>query len=291
MTCCARKRNNRFPRMRGILLLVAAGLLAMDVARGAAPPDGNPAMAGERVPGPVPTGWAEAEGLRTMAGDSLDLQARIFDSPDYQMELLVPGEGATVFVLDLTAKSVRTLPRKDLVWSGGRPTPDLTGTADAGLLAIQDGVIAFTLGGVSWKIQPEPPVVGPVTLEQLMQAKPEYGIIASRYRPDPAAIRALRTLTVKTEIVIFFGTWCNYCKRWLPRFLATLEAAANANIDAEFIGVSETGGEPKAALAQYKVTETPTFIVLQGGQQIGRIENEPSAASIEEDLVRILGLR
>ncbi len=91
--------------------------------------------------------------------------------------------------------------------------------------------------------------------------------------------------------MVFFGTWCGFCKRWLPRFLATLDAAANPDIQVRFIGVSETGGEPKADIKQYRVTETPTFIVRQDGREIGRIEAEPTSASIEEDLAAILKLR
>ncbi len=235
--------------------------------------------------------WAEAEGFRIMMGDSLDPRAHLFNSPDYQQELVLPGSG-DIFLLDLKAGSVRILPRKAMVWTDGRLTPDLSvGARNGGAFHSDQGVVVFDANGLTWRVVPEPALVGPISLEALLQAKPEYVFAAKQHEPKRDAVDALRRLDVDTHVVVFFGTWCTFCRHWLPRFLKTLEVAANPRITAEFVGVSESGGEPKDAIARYKVTETPTFIVLQGGKEVGRIENEPNKGSIEEDLVGILRIR
>jgi thiol-disulfide isomerase/thioredoxin len=235
------------------------------------------------------TGWDEAAGLQVMKGDSLDPGARIFDSPDYQQQMVVPGTGGQAYVLALKTQAVRALPVKSLSWtSDDKPAPDLSAAADAGQFLSDAGTISFTIDGTDWKIQPEPPLIGAVTPQELRADKPDYVHAAARYNPDPAAVKALKGVTTDTRIVVFFGTWCTYCKHWLPHFLKTLEVVGNPHITAEFFGVSEDQLEPKDALRQYGASSTPTFVVLQGGKEIGRIVENPEV-SVEADLAHILG--
>jgi hypothetical protein len=237
------------------------------------------------------TGWDEAAGLQVMKGDSLDPDARVFDSPDYQQQMLIPGGGGLAYVLALKTQTVRALSVKAVSWtSDDKPSPDLAAVADAGRFVSDGGTISFSTDAAEWRIQPEPPLLGAVTLQELRAAKPDYVHSATRYKPDPAAIAALKGVATDTRIVVFFGTWCTYCKHWLPHFLKTFEAAANPHLTAEFFGVSEDQLEPKDALRQYAVSSTPTFVVLQGTKEIGRIVENPEV-SIEADLAHILGAR
>ena len=89
------------------------------------------------------------------------------------------------------------------------------------------------------------------------------------------------------QIDVFFGTWCSYCKHFLPGFMKTIEAAANKSITVRYIGVSEDMSEPEAALTAAAVTRTPTFVISSGGQEIGRIVEKPKE-TIEEDLALLL---
>ncbi len=233
--------------------------------------------------------WEEAAGLEVMSADTLDAHGRIFDSPDYQQQLIVPGAGTDAFLLALKTKTVRILPQASITWTDDEPVPDVASGADTGTFDSDNGVVSFAAKGIAWKIEPEPPLVGPVTLEKLVGEKPDYQYAADRYTPMPEAIQALKGLSADTHIVIFFGSWCTFCKHWLPRFLKTMEETGNPKITTEFYGISEDQTQPKDVIDQYRVVKTPTFVIEQGDKEIGRIEEEPSV-SIEADLVKILDL-
>ena len=235
--------------------------------------------------------WEESAGLQATCADTIDASARIYDSPDYQQQMLIPGQGEDAYLLSLKPRTVQALPKTALHWNEDDALlPDLSTASDAGSFERLGEIISFTADGRNWTIQPEPPLVGSMTLEKLLAAKPDYERAAERYTPDPASVKALKGVTTDTKIVVFFGTWCTYCKHWLPRFIKTLEVVKNPKITAEFAGMSEDQTEPRALISKYNVTQTPSFIVLQGGKEIGRIEERPEE-SMEGDLARILTAR
>jgi thiol-disulfide isomerase/thioredoxin len=242
---------------------------------------GNPSRA-------VP--WEESMGLQAVADDTVDADARIFDSPDYQRQLLLPGPAEDGFVLELKDRTVRRLPAVAIDWTPeGLPVPDLAKGVDAGGFFLLEGIVEFEADAV-WSIRPQPALVGAVTFDELRRQKPEYFHAAAKYRPDSTAVRTLRAVTGETRIVVFFGTWCLICKQYLPHFLRTLEAAANPRISAEYVGVTEDHRQPAELLEKHGVETTPTILVLQGGREIGRITEEPDD-SVELDLALILGGR
>jgi thioredoxin 1 len=231
--------------------------------------------------------WDETLGVEAALDGSVDALARVFDSPDYQKQLLVPGSGKEAYVLDLKSRSVAALPVSAVTWNeedqavpGGMPG------RGAGSLNKLDGVITFEAGGSTWTIRPAPPMVGPITLESLRKAKPDYVALAARYTPDPAAVKTIAAAR-DTRLVVFFGSWCSLCKKYVPRLLKTLEAAKNPNLPVEFCGVTEDHQEPKDMVTKYGISTTPTIIVLRGGKEIGRISENPDE-SVEADLALIL---
>jgi thiol-disulfide isomerase/thioredoxin len=260
-------------------LLLTAMLLA---AAGSA----GPAL-GQTAAQPKP--WDESAGLQLLCADTLDTAARVFDSPDYQKQLIVPGGGASAYVLGLKALSVQVLPKKALRWDDNdMPIPDLAQGVDAGSFLRDADVITFAVEGSDLKVQPEPPLIGPLPVQKLLDNKPDYVHAAARYVPDAPSVKFLQGVGTETRIEVFFGTWCRFCKHWVPRLLSTLEAAKNQKISAEFVGMDEEQTQPADLIKKFGVTQTPTFIVLQGGKEVGRIEEKPQV-SVEADLARILG--
>lgn len=236
-------------------------------------------------------GWEESAGLRCVVSDSMDPGARIFDSPDYQQSLVVPSAGDHAFLLALRSQTVRSMPKSSLQWdSAGRPAPNPADGEDAGGFLSQEGSMLFTAGDETYAIEPEPPLVGELTLEKLRAAKPDYVYAAERYTPDAKAIAALKGVTQDTQFVVFFGSWCSHCKHWMPGFLKTVEAAANPHVSVAIYGMNEDQTEPAAAMRKYGTSRTPTFIVLRAGKELGRIEEEPTG-TVEGDLAQILGAK
>lgn len=232
-------------------------------------------------------GWGESLGLEAVAGDSVDALARIFDSPDYQRQLLLPGGGGPAFLLGLKDQVVKVLPRAAVAWTAeDLAVPDVARGKDGGKLSKLAGEVTFDAGGESWTIRPAPPLVGPITLEALRKAKPDYVRLADKYTPDPGAVKTIASAR-GTRLVVFFGSWCLLCKKAVPQLLKTIEAAKNPGLALEFYGVTEDHGEPKDPIAKYSISTTPVFIVVRGGKEIGRITEKPDV-SVEKDLALIL---
>ncbi|MEO1172093.1 MAG: thioredoxin family protein [Myxococcota bacterium] len=138
--------------------------------------------------------------------------------------------------------------------------------------------------------EPEPMLTGAIDVGELA-ASPynqwfESGFDA--YAADPATVEALQQAIGDSEVTVFFGTWCGDSQREVPRMARIL---SELSLKAQWIAVDHVdgaykrspGGEEKG-LEIYRV---PTFIVRQGGRELGRIVEFP-VVSLEEDLLAVL---
>lgn len=231
--------------------------------------------------------WKEASGYDFFVSAAEDGEARVFQSPDYQRLLVVPGDGDFVFLLNLKSKGLEMQPRASVSVSAEGAVLASDRGAPSGTFTQQGSDIQFKSPLGEARLAPEPPILGAISLETLLARKPEYAALARQYTPNGAALSLLRTSKRPLEIVVFFGTWCSYCKKWLPRFIRTIQDVKNPAITVRYFGVDEDHTQPEAELTKYGVRKTPTFVVLSGGVEIGRITEEPTK-SMEQDLSLIL---
>lgn len=264
---------------RRIVLLLAV-LLAPACARAEDPKPGA-------APRKTLPAWSESAGWDLYRGGVEDGEARVFQSADFQKYLILPGAGDQVFVLTLKSKEVGRLPRTAVTVAGEALTLGAEAPAAEAPFTRKDSDILFTGGGVAFRLTPEPPLVGEISRADLLHKKRDYVAAARAYKPKSGAVSLLKNVSQPVEVVVFFGTWCSYCKEHLPRFLKALEAAGNPNIKTRFVGMSEDMSQPEALLNEYGISKTPTFVVSMGGKEIGRIVEEPKGA-IEEDLALLL---
>lgn len=287
------------PGRAGLVLLISALVFAGSAcaqkkggeAAGSAPGASTPARASQgsptRPPADAPL-WPPVSGYELHVGVAKDPGARVFRSPDFQKLLVIPGKGETAFILSLKQKDVTGLPRTGVavVEDGVQLVPGVR-PGPAGGLVKQGSDILFKSGSVDFKLCPEPELVGEIALDTLLEKKPEYAQEAAAYRPGAAAVGIIRNAQRPVEIVVFFGTWCTYCREQLPRLIKTLQDAANPRIKVRYIAVDEELSRPDDLIAEYEINKTPTFSVRAGGEEIGRIEELPEK-SMEEDLALIL---
>lgn len=238
----------------------------------------------------APEPWTEAAGLQVIIADQIDGSTRLFDSPDYQHTLVIPEESEAAYVLELKSQSLHQIPMDAIAWTkAGLPIPDLTRSEAIGMFMNLEGDLSFDHGDQIIHVVPEPPLVGQITEAKLRESKPDYAHAALKYAPEAAALATLRKMPPNVEVKVFFGTWCSYCKHWVPHFLRLRDELAATKWTAEYYGMSEDQSEPGDVLGKYDISKTPTFVVLRDGKEVGRIEEEP-IISMEADLVRILGL-
>ncbi len=227
------------------------------------------------------------------AGDDSDespSRGEVFDSADYQHLLLIAPPWPEALVLTLSTGDVHTFPAASVLGEDGRPRriDPAAGAWVASFTTHGDGRITFGTTDLDYTIEPAAPLVGEVSVQVLFNRQPVYARGAAAYRPDPAMVARLAGIAADVEIVAFFGTWCQVCKKHLPALISTIDHANNPHLQLRPIAVSEDGAEPAdwidACGAGYA---TPTFVVRIDGEEIGRIEEEPRG-SIEANLVQIL---
>ena len=285
----------------GHALALLVTCLAGAVASGAqTPAAGTPApvRGGSDADAPYWIENAELEAVRRPSadaaaqspGDAAPTRGEVFDSADYQFLLLVGPTWEEALVLSLGASEVRAFPAGEVVGRDGRPrrVDPAAGRAVAGFTSHADGRITFEATDHDYAIEPAAPLVGEIPIAALFARQPVYERRARGYTPDPVALAKLAGIAEDVEIVAFFGTWCQICKKHLPALLSTIDHAGNPHLKLTLIAVSEDGAEPadwiEACGAGYA---TPTFIVRVDQAEIGRIEEEPRV-SVEGDLVEIL---
>ncbi len=92
----------------------------------------------------------------------------------------------------------------------------------------------------------------------------------------------LQTDSIKIDV--FFGTWCEDCHKWLPRFIKTAE---HHSLYYELYGLNTKKSSEKGYEKDKNIKRVPTFIVYKDGKEIGRIIESP-VVSLEDDLYKII---
>jgi thiol-disulfide isomerase/thioredoxin len=90
-----------------------------------------------------------------------------------------------------------------------------------------------------------------------------------------------------TEVLVFYGSWCGDSRREVPHFLRIAEVAGIDRRQIVFISVDRSKSDRNGEAAKYNLQRVPTFVLLKGGREIGRIVEAPQT-TLEGDLVRIL---
>lgn len=243
------------------------------------------------APTAVAETWQQNISMLVQTDGKPDGLASVYDSPDYQQLLLHFDGKPSAFVLNLGDGTVYGCP-------GDSIRTDQEGNALLGLFKMdfvsdlerKDAVLSFTTGGHSIAVQPIPPLIGPAPLQRILEIKPAYAHAAQTYKADPTKIAAIKSVSTDTEIRVYFGTWCLLCKRVVPYVMRSIELAANPRIKVTYVGVDEDVKEPAADIAKDHITKTPTIIVLQGGIEVGRIE-EKVETTVEGDLAQVLSTK
>jgi len=180
-------------------------------------------------------------------------------------------------------KNVRTLLATSALFFSAQMLP-MAVSANSGC-AFEKGQEGFM--ATCSKEEQEVILTGVIQPQTLASELPGYADGFANYSVDTNAIAALKAIKTPTKISVIIGTWCPDCHRETPHFMRIIEAAANPNIEVEYIGVDRNKQDPEGLAAKYAFSRIPTFIVQQQGKEMGRIVERPTV-SLEIDLVEIL---
>lgn len=130
---------------------------------------------------------------------------------------------------------------------------------------------------------------GPITKEGLkkMPYKIWFNTNYKTYIVDTETLKNIRKRKLKDlKVIAFMGTWCHDSNREIPRLIRVMEELGIEG-QLELYGVDVNKTSLKEREKAYGLEKTPTIIILQKGEEIARIMEEPEI-SFEQDLAKIL---
>jgi thioredoxin 1 len=126
------------------------------------------------------------------------------------------------------------------------------------------------------------PFTGEISASQLLTEYPQFRSYYEQYQPSASEIAAVKSLSGKSLIVLL-GTWCHDSEREVPRLLKLLDLSGVKLESLSLHGVNYNKQEPNNLHQQYDLKYTPTIILMQGENELGRVIEKPML-SLGEDL-------
>jgi hypothetical protein len=234
--------------------------------------------------------WSAFSGLKLFVSDTLDAHGRIFRSGGHF--LVLPAGSPQAYLLTPKKFTLHRLNTDELSFADGSPQLDPSPVAEKapdGALEVEGAALRWEDGGYHYRMDAKPPLIGPVTLEELRKYTAKYEPGIEGYTPDAEAVETLRKISDETELVVGFGTWCSICAEWLPRFIKTMLVADNPEISFRYISISSDLARPDDLLERYNISSVPIFIVRRGDRELGRIDSDQLEDAQPPALERMIG--
>ncbi len=217
-------------------------------------------------------------------------QARLYSTPGRPAMLLTAPELTQALVLMVPGREVQMAERESI--AAGRSEQEVL-LADVDVhgppfpYTMSDSAVVFFMDGKKYLLGRRPPLIGVLTVDEVLGALPIYRQGMAAYDPVAADLEYLKSFNRPVSVNVFFGSWCPHCKEVVPRFLKTLSVAGNSNIRLGLTGVPSPFNEYPPAVEK-KIKGVPTVIVSAGDVEIGRITNVAQDSSLEHELVKLL---
>jgi thiol-disulfide isomerase/thioredoxin len=105
---------------------------------------------------------------------------------------------------------------------------------------------------------------------------------------DASAVAAFQKNASKFSMVVVIGTWCEDSNNLLPKFFRLLDKSGYPASKVSLIAVDRNKKAYKNIQVKYSITNTPTFIVIQNGKEVGRITEYGKTGYMEKELGEII---
>jgi thiol-disulfide isomerase/thioredoxin len=187
-----------------------------------------------------------------------------------------------------TDQTIRYIPQENVIRDAqGNVSMKGTPTDPISNYQTTAGQITFQAEGRKVKLSPKPPLVGSQTLDKIIAHNPDYESRIKNYNPNETAVAFLSQYSRKTEVQIYFGSWCSVCEAWVPRLVKSIQSAKNPALEMQFQALPKNLLGDATAKAK-GVTGVPTIILVQDGKEIGRLNGRPEDGTMEEAMAKLL---
>ena len=144
------------------------------------------------------------------------------------------------------------------------------------------GLISLVLSACSHSIARQSDFLGEVSAEQLLAQYPTFQDEYESYQPSEKELAAVASLQ-DDSLVVLFGTWCHDSQREVPRLLKTFDLSGLDVPKLTLVAVDIKKNDPQGLAKKYALKYTPTFVLLKGDKELGRVIERPKM-SLTEDL-------
>ncbi|HEY3174287.1 MAG TPA: thioredoxin family protein [Candidatus Polarisedimenticolia bacterium] len=291
MTGVRNARMVRWMTVAGAVAALAVLAAVVIVARPATARQTSAPPGAAAPPAAGDPGWLPRYDFALEVDGKLSPDACFYQELNSRRIMINAPELSKVCILSQEGKHVISIDRVKVKVEAEGEVARLSPGAEAGAASspytIDSASVVFYVGTNRLKIVPKQPLVGPTTADDLLRHSPLYRKGRDAYSPEAGEIAYLKSYATPVDIEVFFGTWCPHCKVVVPRFMRTIQAAANANLRVSYHGVPSPfdGYEPARVSA---VKGIPTFIFRIGGREVGRIPGEPTSGTVEHAIAEIL---
>ncbi len=149
--------------------------------------------------------------------------------------------------------------------------------------------VKFAYEGRKVSLNAKPPLTGLHKGADLKAHNPQYVRTAAGYKPNGAAIAALKKEAKPVVVRVFFGSWCPHCRAHVPYILKVEEELQGSKVKFEYLGLPtppEAWQHPE--VKRLKIGGVPTGIVYVNGKEIGRLSGEAAWEAPEVLLSKIV---
>lgn len=130
-------------------------------------------------------------------------------------------------------------------------------------------------------------LLGRVRPDAILSISEEWRATRDAYEPSETDVRRISSLQVRATLDVYFGSWCSDSRREVPHLLKILDQSAPRRLKVRFYGLDRTKHEPARLARRGAIERVPTFILMTGGQEVGRIVETPQT-SLEHDLAVLI---
>lgn len=127
---------------------------------------------------------------------------------------------------------------------------------------------------------------GPLSVEQLLQRYPQFEQAYQRFEPEQLHLDLMKQLQGKS-ILVLFATWCHDSEREVPRLLKLVSQSKVNLAGLSLLAVDVNKTEPSGRAVKSALRYTPTIILYDGDQELGRVVEQPQQ-SLAEDLAAFI---
>lgn len=130
-------------------------------------------------------------------------------------------------------------------------------------------------------------LVGRVSRKMIEEQEEAWKAAIEQASPDAEAAKALADVEPGANVTVYFGAWCEDCRRELPRFFKALDTAGDVPFTYELVGVDKYFQADEVSPVPLDLPAIPAFVVDRDGQIVGSVV-EKAPNGIERDLLSLL---